>query len=188
MRHASLGTGDRNVKFRQAYILGLGVVLSTGAQAQTSDEYKVKAAFLYNFAKFVEWPAQAFKAPSDAIVIGVLGKDPFGNSLTEMVAGKTLAGRPFRVREVADPQQAAGCQILFISSSERKQLDSLLRQIGNPGILTVGETDDFDVEGGVINFRIEGGSIRFQINVAAARRQQLRISAKLLSLAEIVEK
>jgi len=179
---------DRDVRFRKTCTIALGLVLIAGARAQTTDEYMVKAAFLYNFAKFVEWPPHSFKSASDPIVIGVLGKNSFGDALTSVISGKTFEGRPFRVREVADAPQAAGCQILFISSSERKQLETLLRQIGNPGVLTVGETDNFTSDGGIVNFKIENGSVRLQINVAAARRQQLHISAKLLSLAEIVEK
>jgi hypothetical protein len=179
---------DLNVVFRLSCTVILGVLLSAGARAQTTDEYRVKAAFLYNFAKFVDWPPRAFKAASDPIVIGVLGKDPFGDALISATAGKTLAGRGFQVREVADPQQAVQCQILFVSSSERKRLASLFEQIRGLAILTVGETDDFAAEGGVINFRIEDGTIRLQINVEAARKQQLHISAKLLSLAEIVGK
>jgi hypothetical protein len=92
------------------------------------------------------------------------------------------------VREIATAQQAAGCQIVFISSSERKRLAALLSGIGNAAVLTVGETDNFTAAGGIVNFKIEAGSVRLQINVEAARKQQLHISAKLLSLAEIVEK
>lgn len=184
----SLDGLDSDVALRLSCTVILGALLSAGARAQTTDEYRVKAAFLYNFAKFVEWPAQAFKGPSDPIVIGVLGKDPFGDALVSAAAGKTLAGRGFQVREVADPQQAAQCHILFVSSSERKRLGSLIAQIAGLAILTVGESDNFTAEGGVINFKIESGTVRFQINVEAARKQRLQISAKLLSLAEIAGK
>jgi hypothetical protein len=183
-----LDNGDRDVTIRHSFAIALGILLSVGARAQAADEYRIKAAFLYNFAKFVEWPAQAFKSPSDPIVIGVLGTDPFGDALAEAVAGKTLGGRAFQVREVADAQQVVGCQIVFVSSSERKRLGPLFIRIGNSAVLTVGEMDNFAAEGGIINFKIDEGSVRLQINVEAARRQQLRISAKLLSLAEIVEK
>ena len=112
---------------QQSCAIALGILLSVGARAGAADEYRadeyrVKAAFLYNFAKFVEWPPQAFKSPSDPIVIGVLGKNPFGDALADEVAGKTLGGRAFQVREVTDAQQASGCQIVFVSSSERKRL------------------------------------------------------------------
>jgi hypothetical protein len=173
---------------RRRCAIALGILFSTGALAQIADEYRVKAAFLFNFAKFVEWPPQAFKSSSAPVVIGVLGKNPFGSALVEAVAGKTLGGRAFEVREVADAQQAASCQIVFISSSERKRLGTLFTQIGNSAVLTVGETNNFAVDGGMINFKIVGESVRLQINVEAARKQKLRISAKLLSLAEIVEK
>lgn len=184
----SLDELDSDVAFRLSCTVILGALLSAGVRAQDTDEYRVKAAFLYNFAKFVEWPTQAFKGPSDPIVIGVLGKDPFGDALVAAAAGKTLGGRGFLVREVTDPQQAAQCHILFVSSSERKRLGSLIAQIAGLAILTVGESDNFTAEGGVVNFKIESGTVRFQINVEAARKQQLHISAKLLSLAEIVSK
>ena len=178
---------------QQNCAIALGILFSVGVRAGAADEYRadeyrIKAAFLYNLAKFVEWPAQAFKNPSDPIVIGVLGKNPFGNALVEEVSGKILGGRAFQVREVTDTQQAAGCQIVFVSSSERKRLGPLFSRIGNSAVLTVGDTANFVSEGGIINFKIDAGSVRLQINVEAARKQQLRISAKLLSLAEIVEK
>ncbi len=174
--------------FRLLCAICLGVLLSTGSRAQATDEYRVKAAFLYNFVKFVEWPPQTFKSPSEAIVIGVLGKDPFGGALLAATAGKAFEGRSFQVREVGDAQQAAACQILFVSSSERKRFGLLFSQMGGHGVLTVGETDNFTAEGGVVNLKIEGGTVRLQINIEAAKREQLHISAKLLSLAEIIGK
>jgi len=185
-----LDNGDRDVTRRHTCAIILGILLSAGfgARAQEANEYLVKAAFLYNFAKFVEWPPQAFKNPADPIVIGVLGKNPFGDALARAVAGKALGARAFQVREISDAQQAAACHIVFISSSERKRFGSLLAGIGNAAVLTVGETDNFAAAGGIINFKIDGGNVRLQINVEAARKAQLRISAKLLSLAEIVEK
>jgi hypothetical protein len=176
---------------RQSCVIVLGLLLGSAMRAQSAEEYRVKAAFLYNFAKFVDWPPRAFKGPSDPIVIGVLGKNPFGDSLNEAVAGKTLGGRAFQVRQVADAREAAACQIVFVSSSERKRLAALFAQLGklvNSAVLTVGDTDNFTAEGGVINFKIQGGSVRLQINTEAARKGQLHISAKLLSLAEIVDK
>lgn len=176
------------MRIQRSCAIALGILLSAGASAQAADEYRIKAAFLYNFAKFVEWPPRAFKSPWDPIVIGVLGKNPFGDALAEAVAGKTLGGRAFQVREVADAQQAAACQIVFVSSSERKRLGPLFTRVGTSAVLTVGESSNFAAAGGIINFIIDDGNVRLQINVEAARRQQLRISAKLLSLAEIVGK
>lgn len=148
----------------------------------------MKAAFLFNFAKFVEWPPQVFRTTADPIGICVLGQDPFGHALDEAVSGKTVYGRPFVIRRVSGDQAALGCQILFVCSSERKRVRAILGEIKTGGVLTVGETDTFAVEGGVINFKIEDGRVCLEVNVGAAEQAQLRISSKLLSLAEIVKR
>ena len=98
----------------------------SAARGQSANEYQVKAAFLYNFAKFVEWPAQSFKSPDDPIAICTLGQNPFGSMLEDTVNGKKLEGRGFVVRAISDVQQASGCHILFVSSSEQKHLRSIL--------------------------------------------------------------
>ena len=162
------------------------VLLAGAGQAQVA-EYQVKAAFLYNFAKFVEWPWHVFKAASDPIAICVLGKNPVENALDEVVAGKTVEGRAFLVRQIAEVNPGCNCQILFVSSSERKRFWSIADSIKGAGILTVGEAPDFAAEGGVINFKLEEGRIRLEINLDAAEHAQLRISSKLLSLAQIVK-
>jgi hypothetical protein len=113
---------------------------------------------------------------------------PSATRWLKRVSGKILGGRAFQVREVTDAQQAAAYHIVFVSSSERKRLGPLFSRIASAAVLTVGETDNFASEGGIINFKIEAGSVRFQINIEAARKHQLRISSKLLGLAEIVEK
>jgi hypothetical protein len=135
----------------------------------------------------VEWPPQVFKSAADPIAICVMGKDPFAGALDQAVNGRTVQGKSFAVRQLVDIQQMGTCQIVFVSSSERKRLPSIL-QTKAPGVLTVGECDNFTAEGGIVNFRIEDGTVRIQINVDAAAQQQLRISSKLLSLAEIVRK
>jgi hypothetical protein len=164
----------------------LGILLATAARAQTADEYRVKAAFLYNFAKFVEWPAQAFKSAADPIAICVVGKNPFGGALEQAVSGQAAQGKLFTVRQVSDASQMRACHILFVSSSERKRLAPIFQEIKNGSVLTVGESDNFTAEGGMVNFRIEEGSVHLQINPDAAAQQRLHISSKLLSLAEIV--
>jgi hypothetical protein len=165
-----------------------GFLLAASAQGQTADEYHVKAVFLYNFAKFVEWPPGSFKSAGDPIVICIVGKNPFGGVLDQAVNQQAAQGRWFSVRQVVDPPQMTACHILFVSSSERKRLPAIFSEIKNLGVLTVGESDNFTAEGGVVNFRIEDGSVRIQINVEAAAQQRLHISSKLLSLAEIVRK
>jgi len=162
------------------------LLLAGPGQAQVA-EYQVKAAFLYDFAKFVEWPPHAFRSAKDPIAICVLGKNPVENALDEVVAGKAVEGRTFLVRQIAEINPGCNCQILFVSSSERKRFRTMAASIKGLGILTVGEAQDFAAEGGVINFKLEEGRIRLEINLDAAEQSQLRISSKLLSLAQIVK-
>ena len=172
--------------FRLATAVLVGSLLVPHARGQEIEEYQVKAAFLYNFAKFVEWPSEAFKTPHDPIVVCVLGRDPFGSALQELIHGKSIEGRAVAFRQVADAPAASACQILFVCSSESKRFRALYGNLKPEGILTVGEAQGFAENGGVINFKLDGGRVRFEINVDAAQHEQLRISAKLLSLAQIV--
>ena len=172
---------------RLGLIAFLGVAFAAGARAQ-EDEYQVKAAFLYNFAKFVDWPAKSFSSPGDPVVICILGQNPFGDALSEAVRGKVLEGRSFEVRLISDLPQKSGCQILFVNSANRQRFRSMAGSLKGGGILTVGEAPGFIDDGGIINFKLEGGRIRFEINVEAAGQARLSISSKLLSLAQIVKK
>ena len=169
-------------------ILLAGAALQLRAQAPAFDEYQVKAAFLYNFAKFVEWPPGTFANSNEPIGICVVGQNPFGSALDDMVRGKKIGDRAFAVRRLPDTQQASKCQILFIGAAEWKRTPALLEALKGAGILTVGETDDFTALGGVIGFRLEGTRVRIQIALETAERTRLRISSKLLSLAEIVKR
>ena len=171
---------------RLVTVIFLGMLLTARARGQEIDEYQVKAAFLYNFAKFVEWPSQAFKTSQDPIVVCVLGHNPFGNALQEVIRGKSVDGRAFAFRQVANAGEADTCQILFVSSAEAKHFRSLCGNLKPAGILTVGEAQGFAANGGVINFKLDDGRVHFEINVDAAERAQLHISSKLLSLAQIV--
>jgi hypothetical protein len=154
------------------------------AEPPVADEYPVKAAFLFNFAKFVEWPVAAFKGPEDPLAICVLGQNPFGTALEDVVRDKAVANRAFVVRGVLNTQQATSCQILFVSASERKRFRILLDELKGRSILTVGEADDFTASGGIINFRLKDARVRIEIDAKAAERAGLHISSKLLSLAE----
>ena len=167
-------------------ILLLNAALSLRAQETGFDEYQVKAAFLYNFAKFVEWPPGTFANPHDPIGICVVGQSPFGLTLDDMVRGKKIGDRAFAVRSVPDTQQASRCQIIFIGASERKRTRALLDELKNAPVLTAGETDDFTALGGIIGFKLEGTRVRIQVALDVAERTKLRISSKLLRLAEIV--
>ncbi len=166
----------------------LGAALQLGAEAPAFDEYQIKAAFLYNFAKFVEWPAGTFANSTDPIVICIVGQNPFGSALENMVQGKKVGDRTFAVRRFPDTLQASQCQILFIGATEWKRTRALLDAVKSQGVLTVGETDDFTALGGIINFRLDGPRVRIQVDLQMAEHARLRISSKLLSLAEIAKR
>ena len=173
--------------FRLSFAIALGVLLSAAARGQANDEYRLKAASLYNISKFVEWPPHTFKGVADPIEICVLGKDPFGNSLRQAVNGKKIAGKPFAVYEIPDVRHASACNILFIAGSDQKSTRSILDAIHGTAILTVGESEGFASEGGIVNFKIDEGRVHLQINIDTAGQAKLAISSKLLSLAEIVK-
>jgi hypothetical protein len=168
-------------------ILWLLFVVAAGnaAAAQSPDEYQVKAAFLFNFAKFVEWPAESFKSPADPIVICIVG-NPFETRLENTVNGKRIEERRLTVRQVSGATEVAGCHMLFVAADKKRNGDLLGRAKISP-VLTVGETANFAASGGVIGFKTEGGRVRIEINICAAARAHVHISSKLLSLAEIVK-
>lgn len=163
----------------QIFVPGFSVC----AQDTSPTEYQIKAAFLYNFAKFVEWPPTAFADTQSPIVIGVLGKNVFDDNLEKIIHGKTVNNRPFLFKEFHTVAEATNCHILFISASEQKKLPKILEGLQGASVLTVSETDQFIAAGGMINFVIEDKKIHFQINDEAAKKAGLKISSKLLSLA-----
>lgn len=154
------------------------------AQNPGLTEYQVKAAFVYHFAEFVDWPARAFAETNSPIVIGVLGKNVFGNYLAQMINGRTIQGHPLQFKALDSAADAADCQVLFISSSEKSHVPKILADLHGASILTVSETGNFIREGGMIYlFMDDQNRVRFQINNDAAKRAGLTISSKLLSLA-----
>ena len=159
------------------------VVAQGGARAQSAGEYELKAAFLYKFAGFVQWLDDPGKS---AICIGVVGQDPFGTVLNAAVDGKSLNGRSFTVRRSGNARDLMGCQIVFISASENSRLRAILNQL-QPDVLTVGDMPGFCKAGGVIGFELVDHRVRLRINLAAAQRDRLQISSKLLNLARLVE-
>jgi hypothetical protein len=169
-------------------LLVLGTAVLVHAEGPGFDEYQVKAAFLYNFAKFVEWPPGTFANSNDPIEICIAGPNPFGSMLDDIVQGKKIGDRGFVVRRLADTQQASKCQILFIGAAEGKRTRPLLEALKGAGILTVGETGDFTALGGIICFKLEGPRVRLQVALETGEHANLRISSKLLSLAEIVKR
>ena len=176
------------MRFRAIPTLGLSLVwlLSVGhgrAQESQPTEYEIKAALLFNFAKFVEWPPAAFARATSPIVIGILGQNPFRDDLARMIRDKTIDDHPLVIKEFRSPAEATNCHILFISTSEKKRLPEILEALKGASVLTVGETDGFTETGGMINFVLEGTKIHFQINKDAATSARLKISSKLMSLA-----
>jgi hypothetical protein len=169
---------------RVAVAAGLLLLGSGGATAPAPTEYEVKAAFLYNFAKYVEWPsAPAADAP---FVICVLGQDPFGGLLDQTLSGKSIRERPLEVRRCAGVEEAAQAQIVFVGTSERADLPRILQALHGRPVLTVGEMDRFAERGGMVGFRVQGELVRFDINADQVAKAGLRMSSQLLKLARIV--
>jgi hypothetical protein len=163
-----------------AWTVALGIVASP---ARAATEYQVKAAFLYNFAKFVDWPGDAFARSDSTFIIGVVGDDPFGSELDSTVAGKSVDGRRLEVKQFRRISDMQTSHILFICRSERSRISRILERVGNSPTLTVADTEGFLQHGGMVNFIIENSKVRFEINSAPAQRARLRISSKLLQLA-----
>jgi hypothetical protein len=164
-------------------LLAVGPAFTQDSQPAQPSEYQLKAAFLYNFAKFVEWPPRAFAEDSSPVVIGIIGDNPFGENLERTVRNKFIGGHPLLVKTSVPPEEWKRCHILFVSNSENRRLREILESLHGSAVLTVGETSRFIDNGGVINFVIEGQKIRFEINRNAASEAGLKISSKLLSLA-----
>jgi hypothetical protein len=158
------------------------------AQESLPSEYQVKAAFLFNFAKFVTWPAGDFAGPDAPLVIGVYGDDPFHGDLKIMVAGKRIKGHPVVFRLVTAPANAKSCHILFVSASAQKDAADVLGALHGANVLTVTENmAHFAKSGFAIEFVTEQDKIRFEINDAAAAQAGLAVSSKLMALAKPLE-
>jgi hypothetical protein len=168
-------------------VLGLAASAPRAAGSSEIDEYKVKAAFLYNFAQYVEWPSERFKDKQAPIVLGVLGKDPFGKQLDETFKGKKIGERGFEVVRVKSAAEASTCHMLFVPASDAALLRDLLKECAGKSVLLVGESTDFSASGGCVNFYLDAGKVRFEINVDAAKRSKLEVSSKLLKVARLVK-
>jgi hypothetical protein len=172
-------------------LLGLLLVMLTASSIASGDaaltEYQVKAAFLVNFAQFIEWPDGTFTAADSPIVVGVLGEDPFGDTLEKTFADVSAQGRRLVVRRGSVADDMRSCQLLFVSRSERDRTAEILATMKDLSIVTVSEIPDFARRGGIINFYIENKKVRFEINAGAAERKQLKISSQLLKRARVVD-
>ncbi len=166
-------------------VVTIGGTSDVQSQAAPS-EYAVKAAYLVKFADYVDWPA-ATSSGDGAMVIAVLGTDPFGTVLDEILASKQARGRKVVARRFSRIEDAAQqASILFISSSERDDLTRILRSLDGRPVLTVGDMDHFASQGGIVGFRVQGKTVRFDINVEEAEKAGLKLSSQLLKLARIV--
>ncbi len=162
----------------------LCAALGLAAESARIGEYEVKAAFLYHFASFVEWPAGA--GAERGLVIGILGDDPFGSDLDAMAEGKTVNDRTLTIRRAMRPDDLRGCAIVFISRSETSHLAEILDTLRKWNVLTVGESEDFAASGGIITFTTRENKVHFIINQYAAAQARLKISSKLLNVADSV--
>ncbi len=180
-------------------VLATILLLSSGMSclfvaAQTMDEtavinreYAIKAAFLYHFLTYVEWPPNAFDDPEQPFIIGVFNTDPFGEVLDKIARSKTAGGRPIEVHRLTSMDDLASCHILFIPKSVPVSTqDAVLAAIHGSHVLSVGESADFVDRGGAAQFFLEGNKVRFAFNTDVVADTDLKISSKLLSLAKTV--
>jgi hypothetical protein len=167
-----------------AMVLGLG--WSSYTAAQTVSEYEVKAAYIYNLAKFVEWPARSFRNASAPMRFCVLQDRFFEVELDGIVRGKSIAGRPIEVVLVRDADQSRNCQILFIHSAQNREIRYIAEVLREAGVLTIGESEGFLEEGGMINFVLQDRRIQLEVNHRAANESGLYVSSRLLKVARRV--
>jgi hypothetical protein len=172
---------------RASLAVPFSLACALSAQQSKPTEYAVKATYLFNFARFVEWPA-SLAASRDAFSICVLGEDPFGRSLDAILAGEKIAGKSVVSRRISKPQDAAACRIVFISSSEDARLKDLLAALGKVGTLTVSDIPRFSSRGGMIGFISEGNRVRFEVNLTCAQDAGLTMSSELLKVAVAVRR
>ncbi len=175
-------------------VIGLFILLGTllqmdwrmYAQPAALTEYQVKALFLLNFTKYIDWPAEAFAETNSPITIGVIGENHFGDDLAKAVEGKCVNGRKIVILPLESDKDFCKCHILFISASEKKRVSDIVARIKSRPILTVGETDQFTRQGGIINFTKKEGKVRLEIDLSAAQSAKIQISSRLLSVADVV--
>jgi hypothetical protein len=171
-------------------LVGLCLAGACAAAADTgpvASEYQVKAVFIYNFTKFTDWPPDAFSSPRAPIVIGILGEDPFGQTMDDLVRGETVRERPLVVKRLRAGDDLSSCHVLFISRSEKERLPAVLSQLKGSQVLSIGDLAGFAEQGGMVNLLLTNKTVKIEINQASAEQAGLQISAKLLKLARVVK-
>jgi hypothetical protein len=176
----------RGSLFTFAVVVAASLLASTAGAQSVADEYQVKAAYLLNFARFVEWPLNDLPASSPLEIV-VVGDDSFGAALEEILRGKSANGHPIQFRHLKWDDVLTPYQIVFISASEERHLAQILGYLGRTSVLTVSDIDRFSLRGGIIEFRTVGNRLRFDINRTSAIAAQLNISSKLLSVARAIQ-
>lgn len=167
-------------------VLFVVTAFDTTQKTTISLEQQVKAVFLFNFAQFVEWPTTAFVESNSPIVIGILGKDPFGTFLEETIHNEQVNGRPLIIQRYSSVADVKGCHILFIQAPATPKLDVILKALKGKQILTVSDVNNFTKQGGMVRFVKESNKVKLRINVNAAKAEGITISSKILRLSEIV--
>jgi hypothetical protein len=169
-------------------IIALCLIASALAAAEPTaapTEYQVKAAMLFNIAKFVEWPEGTFGSPAAPIIIGILGENPFESAL-DAARDRSVRGRKIQLRHFTSVEDVTGCHILFISRSEKRNLLEILRALGENALLLVGDMEEFAQRGGMINLALQNESVTLEINVDALNRAGIKVNSRLLNVARIV--
>ena len=164
----------------------LGTTLSVAQESRVS-ENQVKAAFLINLPKYVEWPAEAFTNLNSPIVIGVLGESKVTEEIKRLIPGRSINGREIVLKSLAPGEDSGVCHILFISAAEQQRSPNLLARLKNASVLTVGESNDFLERGGIIDLARKDQNIAFEVNLAAADLARIKISSRFLRLAAVVK-
>ena len=182
----------RNIKSRISRAISLiltillyGNIIAAAATAPTK-EYQIKAVFLLNFTQFVEWPARAFPDSGKPLVVGILGDDPFNTYLDDVVRGEIVQNRSIRIERYHSAEEIKTCHILFVSASEQERFPEILGLVNSKKIFTVGDSEIFSKNGGMMSFVIRSGKIHLQVNLEAVKAANLSISSKLLRLAEVI--
>jgi hypothetical protein len=166
-------------------VFALALMTPFAEGQQVAGEYEVKAAYLLNFARFVEWRPETLPAGAP-LHVAIVGKHAFGRALEDVLRGKSANGHPILLRQLQWQDPLAGQHIIFISASEESHLPEILERLGNQNVLTVSDIDRFSLRGGIVEFRMVGNRVRFDINRGPANRAQITISSKLLSVARAV--
>jgi hypothetical protein len=178
--------GQRRLLTALVLAWALLVIPGAGAQSPKPTDYDVKAAYLYNFGRFVEWPAKA--APDGSFTVCVLGQDPFGPTLDATLSGETIGGKSVVAKRISGPEESGSCQILFLSLTEGSHLNKIISTVNKEPVLTVSDMPQFAQRGGMIQFVLEGKKVRFEVNLTATQHAGLTLSSELLKVATTVRR